>query len=97
MPGEGRFWGNALVAACLSVFASIFASAYLAAALGDTYEVRCMVYAGLLAWVVAGAVTIFSRTWKSETQAFSLRFIALWFVSVWLWPLLLAAGLLRKR
>ncbi len=99
MPQEnnGRFWGNALLGACLAVFASVFASAYLAAALGDTYNVRCAVYAACLVWVIAGAVTIFTKTWKNETQSFSLRFVLIWFFSVWLWPLLVAAGLLKKR
>ena len=83
------FLGNALIGACVAILLSVPASAFLASFLGDTYLIRVCVYCGFLVWVIAGAVTIFFRTYKGEKNHLSIRFIILWFFSVWLWPLLI--------
>jgi len=51
-----------------------------------------IVYGLILLWVIAGAIAIFFKTYKSESQKISLRFIFLWFLSVWLWPILIQFG-----
>ena len=90
------FFGNALIGACCAIALSVPVSAYLAAFLGDTYKVRVMVYGVILLWVICGAISIFFKTYKNETKKLSLRFIILWFFSVWLWPLLLIFGKNRE-
>ena len=86
------FLGNALIGACCAILISVPLSAYLASFLGDTYLVRVWVYGGFLMWVIAGAITIFFRTYKGEKNQLSIRFIVLWFFSIWLWPLLICFG-----
>ncbi|MBO7173450.1 MAG: hypothetical protein J6V64_03855 [Burkholderiaceae bacterium] len=83
------FLGNALIGACCAILLSVPLSAYIASFLGDTYQIRVWVYGGFLLWAIAGAMTIFFRTYKGENSHLSIRFILLWFVSVWLWPLLI--------
>ena len=43
----------------------------------------------LLLYVIVGAVVLFARVARHETQPLSARRVALWFASLWLWPLLL--------
>lgn len=92
---KGRFWGNALAGACIAIFANIFLCANLAAIFGSTYSARCAIYASFLLWTIAGGATIVMKTWKGERSSLSLRFIAIWCLSVWLWPLLLLS--LKKK
>lgn len=96
-PGRGRFFGPALVGACTAVILSVPAAAWTARLLGDTYSVRAAIYCGFLLWVVCGAVCVFMRTWRDEQGRLTGGRILLWFLSVWLWPLLLAASLLSGR
>ncbi len=86
------FLGNALIGACCAIITSVPFSAYIASFIGDTYLVRVWVYGLMLLWVIAGAITLFLRTYKNETRKLSVGFIVLWFFSVWLWPLLLFFG-----
>ena len=58
-------------------------------ALGGTYAWRAGVYAALLAYLVAGAVVLFVKVARHETQRLSGRRLALWVASLWMWPLLL--------
>lgn len=83
------YLGNALIGACIAILLSIPLSSYIASFLGDTYLVRVWIYGLFLLWVISGAITIFFRTFKSESQKISCRFILLWFISVWIWPLLI--------
>ena len=89
------YLGNALIGAFCAILLSVPTSALLARFLGDTYLVRVWVYSGFLLWVIAGAMTIFFRTYKGEKNHLSIRFITLWFISVWFWPLLICFG--KKR
>ncbi len=89
------FLGNALIGACCALLISIPLAAYIASLMGDTYLIRVWIYGAFLLWVVTGAITIFFRTYKAEKNSISLRFIVLWFFSIWLWPLLLLVG--KKR
>lgn len=83
------FLGNALIGACCAIFSSVPLSAYIASFIGDTYHTRVIVYGLILLWIIAGAMTIFFKTYKSEKSSISFKFILLWFFSVWLWPLLI--------
>ena len=71
--------------------------AYTAAALGDDYNTRALIYCGFLLWCIVGAVVLFMKTWQSENQKISPARCLLWCASLWLWPLLLLPGLFRKR
>ncbi|MDO5530436.1 hypothetical protein [Sutterella sp.] len=95
--GKGQFFGPALAGVCIAVVLSVPAAAFTARFLGDNYNTRALVYCCFLLWVVCGAVAVFMKTWKSEESRLTLPRILLWFLSVWLWPLLLAASALSRR
>lgn len=97
LQNKNQFFGPSLIGACLAVIASIPVAAYLAAILGDTYNVRVAVYCSLLLWAVIGAVSIFLVTQKSEQKPISISRILLWFVSAWLWPLLIIVHFLNQK
>ena len=46
----------------------------------------------LLAHVVVGAIVLFVKVARHETRPLSVRRVLVWLASLWLWPLLLAAG-----
>ena len=92
-----NFFGPALAGASIAVVLSVPAAAFTAVAFGSTYETRALIYCAFLLWAVAGAVVVYLKTWRAEKQMLSLKFILLWFASVWLWPLLAVASVLVKR
>ena len=94
---RGQFFGSALAGVCTAVILSVPASAYTARFFGDSYETRSLIYCGFMLWVVCGAIAVFAKTWKTEENRLSFRIIFLWFASVWLWPLLLAASSLNSK
>ena len=71
-------------------------AAYTAAALGDDYNTRALIYCGFLLWCIVGAVVLFMKTWQSENQKISPARCLLWCASLWLWPLLLLPGLFQE-
>lgn len=79
------------LALLLSVFAAAFAGRLVGDALGGGYGLRAGVYVGLLLYVVAGAGVLFVKVARHETRPLSPGRVGLWFGSLWLWPLLLAA------
>ncbi len=94
---KNSFFGPALIGACLAVVMSVPAAAYLGAAFGDTYNMRVLIYCGLLLWSIIGAISIFLSTYAAEDHKLSLSRVFLWFVSVWLWPLLILASQIKKK
>lgn len=86
-----------LLGACLAVITSVPAAAFLAAACADTYQVRALVYLGLLLWAVVGAIAIFCVTRHAADKPFTLRHCVIWFVSAWLWPVLIATWLMQRK
>ena len=52
------------------------------------YGTRVAVYAGLLLYLVVGAVVPFMRVARHETRPLSLARLGLWLASLCLWPLL---------
>lgn len=93
-PNRKPFFGPTLIGACTGMILCIPLAAYTAAALGDDYNTRALIYCGFLLWCIVGAVVLFMKTWQSENQ--KARCL-LWCASLWLWPLLLLPGLFRKR
>lgn len=91
-----NFFGNALIGACTAVLLSIPLAAQCAFWAGDNYNTRVIIYSIFLLWIICGAVSIFLRTFKNEKSKFSIKFVLLWFLSVWLWPLLLLCGTKRN-
>jgi hypothetical protein len=84
--------GGVGLALLLSIFVAAFAGAALGDALGGGYGTRVALYAALLAHVLTGAVVLFVKLAQHETTPLSFARVARWFASLWLWPLLLAAG-----
>ena len=83
------YLGNALIGACLAILSSVPVSAYIGSLLGNTYLTRVLIYGLILLWIISGAICIFFKTYKNEHKKLSLKFVMLWFVSVWFWPLLI--------
>lgn len=96
-PKRKPFFGPTLIGACTGMILCIPLAAYTAAALGDDYNTRALIYCGFLLWCIVGAVVLFMRTWQSENQRISLPRCLLWSASLWLWPLLLLPSLFKKR
>lgn len=89
--------GPALIGACLAVVASVPLAAYVGSLFGDTYQARALTYCGLLLWAVIGAISIFFITKDAEQQSLEFKFILLWLVSAWLWPLLVVTWLIKRK
>lgn len=87
---------HALAGVALALLAALLAAAlagrWLGDALGGDYGLRVGIYLALLVYVVVGAVLLFTRVAQHETRALSGGRVLRWFVSLWLWPLLLLAG-----
>ncbi len=84
---------HALLGVALAVVLSVPAAALLARGLGDLvadrYALRVAIYGALLVYVLVGAAVLFAKVARHETRPVSARRVALWFASLWLWPLLL--------
>ncbi|HYA66071.1 MAG TPA: hypothetical protein VEE84_05245 [Burkholderiaceae bacterium] len=81
--------GGALVALLLAVVLSVILAAWFASLVAGTYRTRALSYLAFMAWVLLGAGLLFRATVRSETGVFTLRRLAKWMISIWLWPLLL--------
>jgi len=79
--------GIGLALACSVLIAAVLGSV-LGDALGGTYAWRAGTYAGLLLYVLAGAVVLFVKVAQHETRALSAGRLARWVLSLWLWPAL---------
>jgi uncharacterized membrane protein YfcA len=77
--------GLALV---LAVLTAAMAGAFFGDLVADSYDARVSVYGALLFYVVVGAVVLFKRVAQYETQPVSPQRVLLWWLSLWLWPLL---------
>lgn len=82
----------------LGVLAATFINVLIAAMIGGAlpfeYSGRAWSYAGLVLYVIVGAVLIFRLTAEAERD-FSPARVGKWALSIWLWPLLLLAS--RRR
>lgn len=70
-PNRKPFFGPTLIGACTGMILCIPLAAYTAAALGDDYNTRALIYCGFLLWCIVGAVVLFMKTWQSENQKIS--------------------------
>ena len=90
---------HALAGVGLALLLSVPTAALLGRAIGDAmgggYGTRVAVYAALLLYVVLGAGVLLAKVAARETRPLSLRRAGRWFVSLWLWPALLAAAARR--
>ena len=76
------------LALVISVVIAAFAGRWAGDWLGGDYGTRVAVYAGLLLYLVVGAVVLFMRVARHETRPLSLPRLGLWLASLWAWPLL---------
>ncbi|MFY8084606.1 MAG: hypothetical protein ACOVN7_12880 [Rubrivivax sp.] len=83
--------GIGLALACSVLIAAALGSV-LGDALGGTYGWRVSTYAGLLLYVLVGAVVLFIKVAQHETRPLSAGRLARWVLSLWLWPALLWAA-----
>lgn len=89
-----QFFGANLIGACCAVITSIPLAALVGSLFGDTYNMRVTIYLGLLLWSVIGACTVYALTYQAENQNLNTGRIVQWFISTWLWPIML---LMSKR
>ena len=80
------------LALLLSVLTAALAGRFLGDAVGGDYGTRVTVYGLLLLYVVVGAVVLFIRVARHETRPLCVGRVCTWFISLWLWPLLLLTG-----
>lgn len=85
------------LALLLAVLAAAAAGSALAGLFGGGYGSRVAAYGALLVYVVAGAVVLFARVAAHETRPLSAPRVGLWFISLWLWPVLLLKGRSQSR
>ena len=87
---------HALVGVAIALLLSVLIAAYAGQLIGDAaggeYGLRATIYLVLLAHVVVGAVVLFVKVARHETQPLSMRRVLVWLASLWLWPLLLLAA-----
>jgi MFS family permease len=57
--------------------------------IGGTYAWRAGLYTALLVYVITGAVVLFIKVARHETEPVSAARILKWLASLWLWPLLI--------
>ena len=73
------------------MFGAALAGRWVGDLAGGDYGTRVAVYGALLLYVVVGAGVLFVKVAQHETRPLSLGRIGHWLMSLWLWPLLLAA------
>ena len=59
---------------------------------GGSYGWRAGGYSVLLVYVITGAIVLFVKVARYETQRLNLPRLLKWLASLWLWPLLLFAA-----
>jgi len=84
--------GGALVCALLAQIANVMAAALLASTLPGDYRVRSLAFLGGVMWTLAGTILLVVQTSRAgaRSQGAGVRAgrVALWFVSAWVWPIL---------
>jgi hypothetical protein len=81
--------GGVLVAVLLAFVLSVLLAALIASQVPGNYSARAYAYLGLVAWVLVGSVLLFRATVHAASGPFTVRGLAMWMISIWLWPLLL--------
>lgn len=87
---------HAIVGVCLALVGAVLTAAlagrWLGDLIADEYSLRAGIYLGLMVYLLVGGGVLFARVARYETQPVSAGRVARWYVSLWLWPLLLLAG-----
>ncbi len=81
--------GGVLVAVLLAFVLSVLLAALIASQVPGNYSARANAYLGLVAWILVGSVLLFRATVQAASGRFTVRGLAMWMISIWLWPLLL--------
>jgi hypothetical protein len=85
---------RSLAAVLLATALNVIVAAMIGGAMPFEYSGRAWTYAGLLLYVLAGAVLLFRASGQAEAEAaapLSAARVGRWMLSIWLWPLLLVA------
>ena len=85
---------RSLAAVLLATALNVLVAAMIGGAMPLEYSGRAWTYAGLMLYVLAGAVLLFRASGPAEAEAaapLSAARVGRWMLSIWLWPLLLAA------
>jgi len=92
---------HALIGLGLALLLSVLTAALLGRVIGDAwggdYGSRVTVYGLLLLYVVVGAVVLFVKVARHETRPVSAGRVLVWFISLWLWPVLLGVASAAAR
>ncbi len=84
--------GHELTCALIAQVVSVTLSALFAALVPGGYRVRSWVFLAAVLWSLAGTVLLLIRTVgaapRGRPPRIGLRRIALWWLSSWLWPIL---------
>jgi hypothetical protein len=82
--------GPALACALAAQIVNVLLAAVFAAQVPGGYRVRSWVFLAGLLWSVAGTALLLIRTAaRADGRGVRLGRIALWVVSIWLWPILM--------
>jgi hypothetical protein len=81
--------GGVLVAVLLAFVLSVLLAALIASQVPGNYSARAYAYLGLVAWILVGSVLLFRTTVQAASGPFTVGRLAVWIISIWLWPLLL--------
>jgi Na+/citrate or Na+/malate symporter len=91
---------HALAGVALALLLAIITASLVGRLLGDLfgggYGARMAIYVVLLMYAVVGACVLFAKVAQHETRPLSFKRVALWFASLWVWPLLLRNGQARQ-
>jgi peptidoglycan/LPS O-acetylase OafA/YrhL len=90
-------YGAPLAAVLLAVVLSVLVAALAAAQFGDEYSTRAAFYAGMVLWVIAGAVVMFILAHRSEGGRLSAGRVLLWTATIWLWPVFALLAWQRRK
>ena len=85
---------RSLAAVLLATALNVLVAAMIGGAMPLEYSGRAWTYAGLMLYVLAGAVLLFRASGQAEAETaapLSAARVGRWMLSIWLWPLLLAA------
>ena len=90
-------YGAPLAAVLLAVVLSILIAALTAGMFEGEYSTRAAIYAGLVLWVLVGAVVMFVLAHRSEGGRLSPARVLLWTATIWLWPVFALIAWQRRQ
>lgn len=100
LPPKNSTRNAVIAAACAAIVAVVcIPIAAFMASFGETYNQRALIYCVVLLWGVAGAIAVFSLTWRNMGETITVALMGKWIISAFLWPLLVLSWFFvgRKR